>query len=63
MGTNTTTLDQNGYGLCGTCRKKFYIGQLDSCAYCDKWVCPAHKKKHGGLTVCPKCYLILKNKK
>lgn len=62
MGTNTTTLDEHGYGLCGICRKKFFVGQLDSCAYCDKWVCPVHKKKYKGLTVCPKCLLILKGK-
>ncbi|MBQ8763966.1 MAG: hypothetical protein IJZ07_07665 [Clostridia bacterium] len=62
MGTNTTTLDQNGYGLCGTCRRKFYIRDLDVCAYCQKWVCNTHKKKLEGLPVCPKCYEVWKKK-
>ena len=62
MGTNTTTLDQNGYGLCGVCRKKFFVGQLYTCAYCDKWICSAHKKNYKGMTVCTRCYEIWKKK-
>ena len=63
MGASTTQLDEHGYGLCGTCRKKFFISQLDTCDYCDKWICPTHKKKINGLPVCPSCYMFIKKNK
>lgn len=61
MCASTTRLDKNGYGLCGTCREKFFISDLDCCAYCDEWVCPEHKNRIKGHTLCPSCYNKIKN--
>ncbi len=39
MGTNTYTLDENGYALCVSCKRKFFIKDLEQCAMCDRWLC------------------------
>ena len=36
---NSYELDERGYGMCRCCRKKLSIGDLNSCLYCDRWVC------------------------
>ena len=63
MGASTTQLDEHGYGLCCTCRKKFFVGDLYVCAYCDKFVCKTHKKNYRYVEVCPSCYMAIKKSK
>ncbi len=60
---NTTTLDEKGYGLCCICHRKLFISEIESCFYCDKWVCKEHKVKSQGRTLCAKCYAENKNNK
>ncbi len=33
---NSYQLDENGYGMCRCCRRKFSISDLQSCLYCDR---------------------------
>lgn len=54
----TTELDGAGDGLCGTCKRKFPINQLETCCYCDKWCCRIHRSKSRVITegwVCDIC--------
>ena len=40
MGTNSYDLNESGYALCSSCRKKFFIRDLvDKCGICDRWFC------------------------
>lgn len=55
---NTTTLNENGEGLCGVCKRKFSSSSLESCCYCGKWCCSSHRsrsKKAVGGYVCSAC--------
>lgn len=60
---NTTVLNEKGSGLCGICRKKFFISDLKMCSSCDKWVCREHTIRYKGLELCARCYSELKNSK
>ena len=55
---NTTTLNENGDGLCGVCKRKFRITSLELCSCCDKWCCSSHRSKSKRITgayVCSSC--------
>ena len=59
MGYNTKTLTEDGYGMCTSCRKKVFVGQLVICHCCDKYVCKSCSKiSRMGAPVrcCPTCY-------
>lgn len=55
MSLNSKQLNEQGHALCGDCRKKFFVSDLDSCAYCDKFVCKSCARKKNGFTACKKC--------
>lgn len=66
MAYNSEYLDENGYGMCISCRKKIFIHNLESCAICERFVCKdcATYRKQGNPFgyVCKKCLQDLKNK-
>lgn len=40
MGINSRDLNEDGYAMCVSCRKKKSISDLaDKCVFCDRWVC------------------------
>lgn len=55
---NSYELDERGYGMCRCCRKKLSIGDLNSCLYCDRWVCKScaiKSKRIDDAYVCKVC--------
>lgn len=66
MGINSKDLDEHGYALCGCCRKKFSLKELeDKCEFCGKWFCKSCAKPvpngHGFGKICKRCYVKIKN--
>lgn len=66
MGVNSRELDESGYALCGCCRKKFFLRDLeDQCEFCGKWFCKSCSKPvpagHGYGKICKRCYTKIKN--
>ena len=39
MGLNSNHLNEDGYALCVSCRRKHFIRDMDQCPICNKWVC------------------------
>lgn len=65
MGTSSRDLDESGYALCGACRRKFSLSELeDKCEFCGKWFCHDCAREtppgHGYGKICKKCYAKLK---
>lgn len=65
MGVNSKELDQRGYALCGVCRKKYPLSELeDKCEFCGKWFCKKCAKPvppgHGYGKICRNCYNKIK---
>ena len=60
-GYNTMQLDEKGYGMCTSCRRKKFTGDLEICFSCDKFVCKDCAKYirqyHGW--VCKRCKIKL----
>lgn len=55
---NSYNLDEKGYGMCRCCRRKFSISDLQSCLYCDRWVCKScatKSKRIADAHVCKVC--------
>lgn len=68
MGINSRELDENGYALCGACRKKFFISELeDQCGICGKWFCRNCARTvpagHGYGTICKNCYIQIRKRR
>lgn len=58
MGLNSYNLNETGDATCCICRKKFFVSQLETCCYCDRFVCRAHSKRSkriSGGYVCSRC--------
>ena len=65
MALNSRELNEEGYALCGVCRKKLSVGELvDQCNFCGKWFCPDCAREtpagHGSGLICKRCYMRLK---
>ena len=61
MGVNSRQLNEYGYALCGVCRKKFFIGDVQEiCEFCGRWYCKKCARPtpppHGHGKICKKCY-------
>ncbi len=59
MGYNTRELTQDGYGMCSNCRKKVFVGDLEICHGCGKYICKScAKTSRAGAPIkaCPRCY-------
>ena len=39
MSYNSESLNENGEGMCISCRKKFPLHQLETCEVCQRFVC------------------------
>lgn len=68
MGTNSYDLNESGYALCSSCRKKFFIRDLvDKCGICDRWFCKDCARptppSHGCGEICKNCYTKIKSGK
>jgi hypothetical protein len=55
MAINSNQLNEDGYAKCIVCGKKFFINDLESCSYCDRFVCKSCCNKKNGYIVCKKC--------
>ena len=58
MGTNTYEVDEEFKALCCVCKRKFSALELESCCYCGRFVCKAHRtksKRAPGGYVCRTC--------
>lgn len=66
MGVNSYELDEYGYALCCSCRRKYRIGDLEEqCGICNRWFCKFCAKPtpqgHGSGKICKNCYNKIKN--
>lgn len=39
MGLSSTSLDEHGNAICVSCRKKYYVSELETCPVCGRFVC------------------------
>ncbi len=65
MGTNSRNLDEHGNALCGVCRKKFNLSELEGlCEFCGRWFCHNCSREvpagHGHGRICLRYYDKLK---
>lgn len=61
MGTNSRNLNEHGYALCGVCRKKFFVDELEGpCEFCGRWFCRNCAREvpagHGHGKICVRCH-------
>ena len=56
-GTNSESVDEDGKVLCAVCKRKFFIGDVEACSYCGKWVCRMHRRRSSAVEgfVCDFC--------
>lgn len=56
-GTNSESVDEDGNVLCAVCKRKFFIGDVEACSYCGKWVCRMHRRRSSAVEgfVCDFC--------
>lgn len=54
---SSSYVNEEGYVMCNTCRRKIRFQDAKDCACCDKFVCKyCAKQRRDGLAICPKCY-------
>lgn len=59
MSLNSKTLNERGFAICVSCHKKFPVSDLETCNYCNRFVCikcATFVKSGAGGIACKSCF-------